>query len=401
MNDFWQGFLDQLSGFGAEFAEVARQYLFSETGLRLMAAFAIVVFFVLVRRFLAHFVVGRLKALARRSKTKIDDMTLDAIEKPFTFVPVAFGVYVAANVLNLEGGDAAAANRVVQSLIAFTIFWTLFRLVTPLSFVLQPLARTFTETLVDWLVRALKGFSIFLGVVAVLTIWGIPVMPVLASFSLLSVAVALGAQDLFKNLIAGAAIIAERRFKPGDWVKVEGVVEGVVEKVNFRSTRIRRFDKAPVHVPNSKLSDDVVTNFSEMTQRRIYWMIGLEYRTTIAQLRKIRDEIEDYLKTNDDFEQPPVVSQFVRIDSFNDSSIDLMIYCFTKTTDWGEWLAIKENFACAIKRIVEDAGAGFAFPSRSLYIESGPPGAPAAPSEVPHEGGPERFQPPQESGKSI
>ncbi len=193
------------------------------------------------------------------------------------------------------------------------------------------------------------------------------------------VAVALGAQDMFKNLIAGLTVIAEKRFNPGDWVKIDGEVEGTVENIGFRSTLIRRFDKAPVHVPNAKLSDNAVINFSKMTHRRIYWVLGVEYSTTVDQLKKIRDGIEKYVLGNDAFAKPPEVSTFVRIDSFNDSSIDIMLYCFTKTTDWGEWLAIKEELAYTIKDIVEGAGTGFAFPSQSVYLE----------------GAPEIFQPPE------
>jgi len=112
-----------------------------------------------------------------------------------------------------------------------------------------------------------------------------------------------------------------------------------------------------------------------MSHRRIYWKIGISYAASKDQLRLIRQEIEDYLLNNKEFAQPPEVSTFVRLDSFNDSSIDFMIYCFTKTTDWGEWLRIKEDFALAIKEIVEvKAGTDFSFPSQSLYIESLPDG---------------------------
>ncbi|MEX1147098.1 MAG: mechanosensitive ion channel domain-containing protein, partial [Sphingomonadales bacterium] len=151
-----------------------------------------------------------------------------------------------------------------------------------------------------------------------------------------------------------------------------GVVEGTVIVIGFRTTRIRRFDRAPEFVPNSKLSDNVVTNFTEMTHRRILWTIGLEYRTTLDQLREIRDAIEAYLMESEDFAQPPEVPLFVRIDSFNASSIDILIYCFTRTTKWGEWLIYKEQLACKVKDIVEGAGAGFAFPSQSLYVETWP-----------------------------
>jgi MscS family membrane protein len=109
-----------------------------------------------------------------------------------------------------------------------------------------------------------------------------------------------------------------------------------------------------------------------MTHRRIYWTIQVEYRTTVEQLRQIRDGIEQHIMGSEDFARPPEVPTFVRIDSFNDSSIDIMVYCFTKTTVWGNWLAIKENLAYRIKEIVEAAGAGFAFPSQSIYVETVP-----------------------------
>jgi MscS family membrane protein len=184
--------------------------------------------------------------------------------------------------------------------------------------------------------------------------------------------VALGAQDLFKNLIAGILILVEKRFHLGDWVLVDGVVEGEVETIGFRSTVIRRFDKAPVYVPNSKLSDDAVTNFAQMTHRRISWMIGLEYRTTTEQLHRVCEEIEAYIKADDDIAGPPDAPTFVKVDRFNDSSIDILVYCFTYTIRRGEWLEIKERLAYRVKDIVEGAGTGFAFPSQSLYVETIP-----------------------------
>ncbi len=349
---------------------------------RVVAAALLFVVFVLLRKVIAHFIVGSLKRLTKRTRTDIDDLVVEALEQPLTFLPIALGVFLAAQTLGLEGPAASAATRIDQTLIALTIFWGLFRLVDPFAHLLRPLARVFTLTLIQWIRKALKGFFVFMGAVAILTIWGIPVMPVLASLSLLSVAVALGAQDFFKNLIGGALIIAERRFKQGDWILVDGVVEGTVERIDFRSTAVRRFDKALVNVPNATLSDSAVVNFSEMTHRRIYWKIGVEYKTTLAQLKEIRDGIERYVMENEDFAHPPEVATFVRIDAFNASSIDIMLYCFTRTTVWGEWLEIKERLACAIKDIVEGAGTGFAFPSRTVYLEY------AAAD------GPETFEPP-------
>jgi MscS family membrane protein len=113
-----------------------------------------------------------------------------------------------------------------------------------------------------------------------------------------------------------------------------------------------------------------------MTYRRIFWKIGLEYKITLEQLKAIREKIETYLKTNEAFVQPPAASMFVRVDAFNASSIDLMLYTFTHTTVWGDWLVHKEKLAYEVKQIVEGEGASFAFPSQSIYIEKHPEGTP-------------------------
>jgi len=339
---------------------------------RVSLALLIILGFLLIRHLFSYLVVGTLKRLAKRTETLVDDKVIEALHRPLELVPVIMAVFFGAQAMGLTEPFAGMAVHITQSLVAIAIFWGLYNVTLPLSEMLYRLDTLLTHAMVDWAVRGVRAFVIFFGVVAVLEIWGIQVAPILAGLGLFGVAVALGAQDMFKNLIAGFLILVERRFKNGDWVRVDGVVEGTVERVGFRSTRVRRFDKAPVQVPNSQLADNPVTNFSEMTHRRIYWVIGVEYRTSVDQLRQVRDAIDAYITGNEDFAQPPEVSKFVRIDSFNDSSIDIMIYCFTKTTNWGEWLKIKEAFAYAIKEIVEDAGTGFAFPSQSLYVETVP-----------------------------
>lgn len=328
--------------------------------------------FILMRRLFARFIISRIKALTKRTKTVIDDDILGALEKPFQFILVVLGVFFAAEYLPIYGGIEVIANKFVRSLIVFVIFWGLVNLVKPMSFLLRRLDKIFTSSMVDWLLKAITVTFIFIGAATILEIWGIKIGPILAGLGLFGVAVALGAQDLFKNLISGILVIAEKRFNIGDWIRVDGVIEGTVESIGFRSTLIRRFDKAPVFVPNSKLSDHAVINFSSMTHRRIYWKIGVEYRTTVKQLRQIRDSIEQYILESEYFEKPPKVPLFVRIDRFSDSSIDIMVYCFTKTIKWGKWLEIKEALAYRIKEIVEDAGSAFAFPSQSLYVETQP-----------------------------
>ena len=340
---------------------------------------ALIIFaaFLILRGVLSKYILHKLHLWASKSETNIDDTVVDALAPPVRFIPIILGAFFATQSLNLDGMIADITANLIRSMIAFTIFWALHRALDPIQHLSKKVEKLLTPVMATWIFKALKVMIIFIGGAVILEIWGIAIGPLLAGLGLFGAAVALGAQDLFKNLIGGFTIIAEKRFYPGDWIKVDGVVEGTVEEIGFRSTRVRRFDKAPVYVPNADLSDAVITNFSRMTNRRIYWKIGVTYDTTKEQLIRIRDEIAKYLAESKDFEKPPKVSTFVRLDSFNDSSIDFMIYCFTKTTDWGEWLEVKEKFALEIKDIVENkAGTGFAFPSQSIYIESLPTDGP-------------------------
>ena len=354
---------------------------------RLLIALGILVGFLIFRHFFTQIVMARLHRWAKGTESTLDDEAIEALAPPIRFIPLVIGIFVAVGYLDFRDGVGEVADNILRSLVVFTIFWLLFAAVGPFSFVFTKLERIFTRPMVEWLVKAVKIGIAFIGGAIILELWGIEVGPILAGAGLLGVAVALGAQDLFKNLIAGILVIAEKRFHPGDWIRVDGVVEGTVETIGFRSTLVRRFDKAPVYVPNAKLSDNAVTNFSEMAHRRIYWVIGVEYRTTVEQLREIRDGIESHVIGNPDYAQPDEVSTFVRIDSFNDSSIDIMLYCFTKTTNWGEWLEIKEKLAYHIMDVVQGAGTGFAFPSQSLYVESLP------------EDRPETFVPPEDGAE--
>ncbi len=353
---------------------------------RLLIVAGILIFFYVLRGLFARIVLVTVRQWAKNTDTNFDDMVIEAVSPSLKLLVVTVGVFTAGQYLALEGIGGVIVDNLVRSMVAVAFFWALYNITKPLTLVFKRLEAVLTREMVDWLITATRIGVVLLGLATILQIWGIQVAPLIAGLGLFGVAVALGAQDLFKNLLAGLSILVEKRFGVGDWVLVDGVVEGTVEQIGFRSTRIRRFDKAPVYVPNTEFADSAVTNFSAMTHRRIYWKIGIEYSASKDQLQQVRNGIEAYVLNNEDFAKPPEVPLFVRIDAFNDSSIDIMLYCFTRTTVWGEWLEIKEQLALAIKGIVEGAGTGFAFPSTSIYLESLPAGAP------------EIFEPPKQVG---
>lgn len=341
-------------------------------------ALAIFLVFFVLRGLFRKFVIRLIERWTTKTTNTFDDQLSKALSGPLQLLFTALGLFFAFQSVQFEGDLETLTDNIVRTVITVAIFWALYNMIKPLSGMLRRLEGLLTGEMLTWLITGIRWGVLFLGAATVLQLWGIQVAPILAGLGLFGVAVALGAQDLFRNLIGGLCVLIEKRFKIGDWIMVDGVVQGTVEHIGFRSTKIRRFDLSPVFVPNQKLSDNAVTNFSRMTYRRIFWSISLEYRITLDQLKAIRDKIEKYLLTNDAFVNPPAASMFVRIDAFNASSIDLMLYTFTHTTVWGEWLAHKEELAYEIKSIVEGEGANFAFPSQSLYIEQQPEGTPEA-----------------------
>lgn len=350
-------------------AQVWDQGAYGFTFGQIVTIVAIILFSLSIRGLFSRVVVRGIARAASGTETQFDDALVQAVSTPLRVIPVILGIYFALQYAEISGGAAEVVDRVLQSAITLAVFWTLSRTVNALEFIFVDLRDTLSPVIIDWLVKLLQFILIVLGFGAVAQIWGIAIAPLIAGLGVFGIAVGLGAQDLFKNLIAGILIMSEKRFHPGEWIKVDGVVEGTVEKINFRSTLVRRFDKSPVFVPNSKLSDNPVTNFSRMSHRRIKWVLGVEYRTSVEQLKYIRDEIEAWLWNDDRFAKPPETALFVRVDRFNDSSIDFLIYCFTHSTNWGEWLEIKEEFAVACYEIIERAGTGFAFPSRTVYMQ--------------------------------
>ena len=241
------------------------------------------------------------------------------------------------------------------------------QVIEPISYILSGLNKILTKELIGWITKSLKILIFILGLAAVLELWGIKIGPIIAGLGLFGIAVALGAQDLFKNLISGILVLVEKSFKIGDWILVENIIEGIVEKIGFRSTIIRKFDKSIAIIPNFQFAENAVINISQTTNWKISWVINLQYNTTVEQLKTIRNEIEDYIKKNEDYKQE--LGYAIRVDKFANSSIDMYIRCFTKTDDWNEWLVVKERLVISIKQIVEKNKASFAFPSQSIYVE--------------------------------
>jgi len=341
---------------------------------RLIGALLVLVVFFIFKRVLVRGALGILRRIAQQRSESMMANVLDAFALPLQALFMLLGVYFATEVLTLPEEIDAFAVEAISIAAGFCVFWALFRAVEPLGVSLNRLVGRFGAGLGDdlrqFFIRGVKTLIVVIGGVIILENWGIDVSAFLGGLGLAGMAVALAAKDSVANIFGGLTIFADNLYKRGDWIETPHF-EGTVEVVGLRATKVRTFAKALVTMPNAQIVDSPVINWSRMTHRRIKMVIGLEYRTTAKQMEAIVDKLRDFLKNDKDVAQTDV-AQMVHFSDFGASSINIDLYYFTKTTDWVTWRDIRNRHIIAFKRIVEEEGAAFAFPSQSLYVESMP-----------------------------
>jgi len=332
--------------------------------LVLLAAF-------LLRGLIISVILNSLGKLAQSTESQIDDEILNALKKPIGFIPITIALYICTLILPISGLVGDIATNIVRAFVIFTIFSALSNAVKPIFAALST-SSWLTASMQMWLERASRFIVWVIGFAIILDIFGIQIGPLVAGLGLFSVAVALGAQDFFKNLIAGILIIGEHRFQPGDRIEVTGQLHGIVESIGFRSTVIRTFDTAPMTIPNKDLSDVKVINHGEMINRRLDWTINLLYSTSVEQLETIRSSIKEYILESNNFVSDPKLDPVVRVIELGASSIDIRIVAYSDPVGFADFNKIKEDLIFKIMNIVKKNNSEFAYPSTSLYVESMP-----------------------------
>ena len=324
--------MELFNNFKSLFLSVWEKGILGVDILEILIGIGIFFIFLIFRGIISKLIIKRLHSVAKRTTNKLDDSFVSAMEGPARFLPIVIGFFIASYYMSFSEDSRAIVDTINRTLITIFIFWVMHQVIEPISYILSGLNKILTRELIGWIIKSLKILIFILGLAAVLELWGIKIGPIIAGLGLFGVAVALGAQDLFKNLISGILVLVEKRFKIGDWILVEGIIEGIVEKIGFRSTVIRKFDKSIAIIPNFQFAENAVINISQTTNWIISWTINLQYDSTIDQLKTIRNQIEDYIKKNEDYR--PDLGYAVRVDQFSESSIDMYIRCFTKTDDW-------------------------------------------------------------------
>ncbi len=335
----------------------------------LLGAFLVFGLFLLFRKFFTKVIIEFLLFLARKSKTSLDEQIIIGLKEPIRFGFVVVGLH-AFFLLIFVNNDFI--HLLLESLIIFTIFWVIISLINAVKdylFNYSDIDKQHSKELGAFIIKVIKGFVIAIGASMILHNWGVNVTGIVASLGLGGLAFALAAKDTAANLFASIALLLDNSIKSGEWIKVAGV-EGVVEGVGMRTTKIRSFQKSLFTVPNHLIANNPIENFSRRGVRRIKMNVGLTYETGSSQLENIVLEIREMLQSHPKISQKETL--LVNFNSFGDSALDIFIYAFTYTSQWDHYLNIREDVHLKIIQIVEKNGSSFAFPSQSLYVESLP-----------------------------
>ncbi|MFB4158530.1 mechanosensitive ion channel family protein [Geomicrobium sp. JSM 1781026] len=342
--------------------------------LQYVVAFIIIMFFLFLRKVFTRYVFAFILRLSRKSKSELLPNILLSFQRPVRFFFVILGLYLAIQYLVPDDPTAAVERRMevvntfFRSSVILMFGWGFFNVSGTSSNLFKKLSMRLDSgedsMLVPFLSKLLRVLIVALTVVVILDTFGFDINGFVAGLGLGGLAFALAAQDTIGNLFGGIIIVTEKPFKKDDWIETP-TVEGIVEDISFRSTKVRTFSEGLVTVPNSTLAHEPITNWSEMTKRQIAFEIQFRYDTPMESLKVARERIESELKGNEAINQETI---FVRLHELQESGIELMFYLFTNTTNWEEWLKVKEQLNLRILEILREENVDFAMPSQDLYI---------------------------------
>jgi len=335
----------------------------------------VIVLVVLIAGYLLNRLIDRLEMRAAKSPTVWDDALLEACRAPAIWLIWILGINFAAGI---------AAQRIdspLQELIqpanrlAFILLGALFvsgfikraerNLLDPVY-----MTKPMDPTTVKAVSKLFRAAVIITAILVVMQSLGYSVSGLLAFGGIGGIAVGFAAKDLLANFFGGLMIYLDRPFSVGDWVRSpDQEIEGTVEDVGWRLTRIRTFDKRPLYIPNSVFANISVENPSRMTNRRIHETVGIRY-DDIACMKPIVDQVINMLQQHPEIDEDQVL--IVNFDKFAPSSLDFFIYTYTKTTEWVKFHQVKQDVLLQVAQIIQDNKAEIAFPTSTVHLA--PPG---------------------------
>lgn len=371
----------------------------ANTGKILIISF-IILFAFSLRKFLANivFFVIKLFFKDKESQKALKSDFVNIIKKPLGWLLVAFGVDLSMTIFYYPAPVPMKFSDILSILYVILYAWLVTEIISGVGVMIvgNIAKKGGRKEVLNLMLRIVHIVVIIIAILIILTHLGFDVSTIVASLGIGGLAVAFATKDIIANFFASIMLIFDNSFSQGDWIVI-GDIQGTIVETGLRKTTIRTFDNSLVSIPNSKILDNNIKNWNRRKMgRNIELTIGVQYSTTINELKSCIAEIKEMLRNHEGIAQPNqnldlsgalrykqnMVSVddlagyksylWVALKNFSDSSIDIWVYCFTKTTQWGPYLEVKEDIMLKIMEILERNHINFAFPSQSLYLEKMP-----------------------------
>ncbi len=306
--------------------------------------------------------------IASKTKNKYDDSLIECLKLPFKYFLLVLIFSISLNILKLPNTFESVLNQINRSLIIISIFWGLYRSVGAITSVLMATKdkSELNGRIVIFVSRITDIIVILLGIVVIIKEWNYDVSAIVTGLGVGGLAFALAAKDTLANIFGLFMLIGDKAFSVGDWIQTS-TLEGSVEDIGFRSTKIRTLTDAIVTVPNSVLANDTITNWSKRTKRVLNFKIGLTYSSNPEKMKEFTKKTEEYLLKDEDVIKDTIIVKFA---DFKDSSLEIFLYFGVKYVSWVEFHSIQERIKLDIFKMVNEYGLACAFPTRTIHIEN-------------------------------
>ncbi len=328
--------------------------------------------------FVQRFIFHRLGRRLRRTRSAWDDGVVEAIPAPLSLIIwISVAAYIISGLSGKYGWHLSEGISTTRSLLIIIIFtWFILRIVSNLEKTLVRRAAKATDkahgidqTSVLAIGKIARVIIVLLALLLILPTMGYSISGLLAFGGAGALIISLAAQNLLSNFFGGLMIYLDRPFAIGEWIRSpDQNIEGTVEHMGWRITRIRTFDKRPLYVPNSVFTKISVENPQRMWNRRIKESIGVRY-DDIHRVPKIVERMKNLFHTHEEIDQNQTI--IIAFNEFGPSSLDILVYAFTRTTNWIEFHEVKQRMLLAIGQIIEEEGAEIAFPTSTIHFGEG------------------------------
>lgn len=361
--------MQDIKTFWGQFIELLTHTFLNVEIWRIIVVGVILTITFALRKLFVNFLVVMLKKLTSKTKATLDDKLVDAIDPPARLLLIAIGLSISFKTLNIPVEYSLFTNRIVRSISIFSAFWAIYRGANIITELFERAVKKTNTNLDDLLLpfvsKGIKIIVVVLGITVISKEWSYDLGAILAGLGLGGLAFALAAQETLANFFGGATIMMDKPFMVGDLINAKGI-EGVVEDIGFRSTKVRTFDQGLITVPNSTLAKEPVTNLSRMGKRRVTFSLGVKYSTNKNDMEDLLNRLRTMLGNHPELYSEPIHVYFT---NFGGSALELFILYYTKTIEYKKYLMVKEDINLKIMHILDEVGIEVAFPSTSIYIE--------------------------------